>query len=238
MKNISLMILILTFSVADVDKLYAQTKGTNTNTLSKRQSGIVGVSALAAVGDQPGLAKQFNNGLDAGLSLNELKEVVLQLSAYCGFPRSLNAINTLQAVTEERKKKGITDQEGTAPLAIDKTANRYELGKANLEKLTGQPETGPKTGYAAFVPTVEVFLKEHLFADIFSRGVLSFQDRELVTVSALTSIGGVEGQLKSHLGISVKQGLTKLQLTEMIEIISQLVGREEADAGQAVLKQL
>lgn len=232
------MILILTFSFAEIDKAKAQGKVHVLNTLDKRQQSIVGISALTAIGDQPGLKKQFNEGLNAGLSLNELKEVLIQLSAYCGFPRSLNAINTLQTLTEDRKKNGIVDTAGAQPLLIDQSTCRYELGKSNLEKLTGQPENGPKTGYAAFVPTIEVFLKEHLFADVFSRGILSFQDRELITVSALTSMGGVEAQLQSHLKIAKKQGLTVSQLSEMIKIISQLVGKSQADAGRAVLKKI
>lgn len=55
---------------------------------------------------------------------------------------------------------------------------KYERGKKILEQLTGQPETGPKRGYAAFSPEIDVFLKEHLFADLFERNVLNYTDRE------------------------------------------------------------
>ncbi|KJS29540.1 MAG: hypothetical protein VR64_20520 [Desulfatitalea sp. BRH_c12] len=36
----------------------------------------------------------LNQGLDAGLTVNEIKEILVQLYAYAGFPRSLNAIGT------------------------------------------------------------------------------------------------------------------------------------------------
>ena len=42
--------------------------------------------------------------LDNGMTVNEVKEVLVQMYAYCGFPRSLNGINTLIAVLDETPK--------------------------------------------------------------------------------------------------------------------------------------
>jgi hypothetical protein len=36
------------------------------------------------------------------------------------------------------------------------------------------PQDGPPTGYSAFAPVIDTFLKEHLFADIFERDVLTY----------------------------------------------------------------
>ena len=80
--------------------------------LNAQQESIVSIAALTAVGDLANLKTQLNTGLDAGLTVNEIKEVLVQLYAYCGFPRSLNAINTFMSVVEERKAKGIKDVEG------------------------------------------------------------------------------------------------------------------------------
>ncbi|WP_211339628.1 carboxymuconolactone decarboxylase family protein [Hymenobacter perfusus] len=164
--------------------------------LTARQQSIVTISALTARGDLPRLHKALADGLAAGLTVNEEKEVLVHLYAYCGFPRSLNGLNTLLKVLEERKAKGITDVVGKTASPITSTAPKYERGKKNLETLTGKPETGPKTGYSAFSPEIEVFLKEHLFADLFERDVLTFSERELVTIAALVSLGGVEPMLQ------------------------------------------
>ena len=45
------------------------------------------------------------------------------------------------------------------------------------------------TSYAEFAPVMKRFLKEHLFADIFERDVLTYDERELATVSILAAIG-------------------------------------------------
>jgi alkylhydroperoxidase/carboxymuconolactone decarboxylase family protein YurZ len=184
------------------------------------------------------LPTALNSGLDAGLTVNETKEVLVHLYAYCGFPRSIWGLQTLMSVLDERKKKGITDKMGKEASPITSRESKYERGKRTLEQLTGQPETRPKRGYAAFSPEIEVFLKEHLFADIFERDVLSYVERELTTISVLTSIGGVEPMLQSHLGICLHLGLTESQLKQVFSLIDTNLGKAEAQAGRTVLTQV
>jgi 4-carboxymuconolactone decarboxylase len=218
--------------------LNAQNQMNQSATLSPAQQSIVAISALTAKGDLQKLQSALNTGLDAGLTVNEIKEVLVHLYAYCGFPRSIRGLQTLMTVLDERKKKGITDKIGKEATLITSREPKYERGKKNLEQLTGQPESGPKRGYAAFSPEIEVFLKEHLFADLFERDVLSYTDRELTTISVLTSIGGVEPMLQSHLGICLHVGLTEPQLKQALDLIETAIGRAEAEAGRAVLTQV
>jgi len=203
--------------------------------LTARQQALVGISAYTATGDLPHLRTALTQGLEAGLTVNEEKEVLVQLYAYCGFPRSLSGINTLMQLLDERKTQGKHDVVGREASPITSTAPKYERGKQNLEKLTGKPEVGPKTGANAFSPESDVFLKEHLFADIFERDVLTFQERELVTVAALVSLGGVEPMLQFHLGAGLHVGLTAAQLRQLIGLCEAAVGQPQAEAARAVL---
>ena len=84
-------------------------------TLDSKQQRIVIISAFTAKGDLLQLQKALNDGLDAGLTVNEIKEVLVQLYAYAGFPRSLNALNTFMTVLKERKGKSVNDPLGKAP---------------------------------------------------------------------------------------------------------------------------
>lgn len=208
---------------------------TTPSVLAARQQALAMISAYTTTGDLPHLHAALIQGLEAGLTVNEEKEVLVQLYAYCGFPRSLSGINTLMQVLEERKAKGIHDVEGKAASPITSTASKYERGKQNLEKLSGKPETGPKTGANAFSPETDVFLKEHLFADIFERDVLTFQERELVTIAALVSLGGVEPMLQFHLGAGLHVGLTEVQLRQLMGLCEAAVGHAQVEAARAVL---
>lgn len=226
MKNlITILIMISVFSKANAQ-------------LSTPQKNLVGIVALTASGDLPKLKTALNSGLDAGLTINQVKEAMVHLYAYCGFPRSLRGLQTLMEVIDERKAKGVKDELGATASPIKDNRSKYERGKEVLAKLTGVSQDGSKTGYAAFAPEIEMFLKEHLFADIFERDVLTYAERELVTIAVLSSIGGVEPMLKSHLSICLNIGLTPEQLSEFIAVVKISIGEEKAKAAQTVLDEV
>jgi len=206
--------------------------------LDSKQQAIVRISALTGKGDLSKLKTELNAGLDAGMTINQIKEAIMHVYAYAGFPRSLRGLQTFMVVLDERKAGGREDVMGAEASPITDDRSKYERGKAILEELSGVPETGPKTGYAAFAPAIEVFLKEHLFADIFERDVLSYQERELVTVSVLASIGGVEPMLRSHFNLCLHVGLTPGQLQQFVGVIKTTLGKKEAKAVQKVLDEV
>jgi 4-carboxymuconolactone decarboxylase len=221
--------------LATITNLKAQTTSTD---LSAKQQYIVRISALTGKGDLLNLKPEINAGLDAGLTINQIREAIVHLYAYAGFPRSIRGLQTLISVLDERKVKGIKDEKGKEASPINNQRSKYERGKAILEELTGVPETGSKTGYAAFAPEIEVFLKEHLFADIFERDVLTYAERELVTVSVLSSIGGVEPMLRSHLNICLNVGLSSDQLQQFVGLIKSSIGNKEAKSAQSILDEV
>lgn len=239
----SLTILLIILGVAGIANgqsktVNSQNKPAENQQLSPKQQNIAAISGLTAKGDLGNLKKALVVGLEAGLTVNEIKEVLVHLYAYCGFPRSLQGLNTFIAGLEERKKQGIKDVVGREATPVLSRESKYERGKKNLEKLTGRVEPAQKTGYAAFSPEIEVFLKEHLFADIFERDVLNFTDREIVTISALITLGGVEPQLEGHLNIGLNVGLSESQLNQVLSIIEINVGKKESDAGREVLNKV
>lgn len=206
--------------------------------LNAHQKNLVTIAALAANGDLANLKIALNTGLDTGLTINQVKEAMVHLYAYCGFPRSLRGLQTLMEVIAERKSKGINDEWGATASPITDNRSKYERGKEVLAKLTGVSQDGPKTGYAAFAPEIEVFLKEHLFADIFERDVLTYTERELVTIAVLSSIGGVEPMLKSHLSICLNIGLKPGQLRQFVGVVEVSIGEEKAKSAQTILDEV
>jgi alkylhydroperoxidase/carboxymuconolactone decarboxylase family protein YurZ len=202
--------------------------------LDARQQSIVTISALAAVGDLDNLPRALNGGLDSGLTVNEVKDVLVQMYAYCGFPRSLNGINALMTVLEDRRKKGINDVTGkTATPVAD--GDKYERGRKTLETLTGQPQSKPAKGFGEFSPTIDRFLKEHLFADIFDSDILTYRQRELATISALAAMPGVQPQLEAHLSMGMNTGLTESQLGRVFDLIEKNIGKGQAETARKSL---
>ncbi|MCU7550441.1 carboxymuconolactone decarboxylase family protein [Chitinophagaceae bacterium LB-8] len=237
MKSIKVFILltIMASQLYFAPDVMAQAGLNDNQALDARYQSIVTISSFTAKGELKGLKKALNDGLAAGLSINEIKEVIVHLYAYCGFPRSIRGLQSFMSVLDERKSKGITDKVGREATPIKDTGSKFERGKKVLEALTGQPQIEARAGYAAFSPEIEVFLKEHLFADIFERDILSYTDRELATVSALVNLGGVEPMMQSHMGIALHLGITESQLKHLLSLIEMNVGKKEAEAGRQVL---
>ncbi|MCR8560040.1 carboxymuconolactone decarboxylase family protein [Mucilaginibacter sp. BJC16-A38] len=207
--------------------------------LNPKEKHVVLIASFTATGNLPQLKNALSAGLDAGLTINQIREELLQLYAYCGFPRSLNGITTFMSLLEKRKSKGIHDPEGQAPIAVTgDNESKYEIGRKTLETLTGRPQNGPLTGANAFVPGIDAFLKGHLFADIFGRGVLTYQERELATITVLASLPGLEAQLQAHLGMGMNVGLTEGQLEQVFALLESGVGKQQADAARTVLIKL
>ena len=154
-----------------IGSIYAQNKG---NMLNLRERQIAAISGSAAKGDKAGLTTALTVGLDAGLSVNEIKEVLVQVYAYCGFPRSMGTLNTFMGILQERKAQGVNDVEGALPTSQE-ASRGVEYGTANQRKLFGRDAQG---AVLAFAPAIDQYLKAHLFGDIFGRDNLDWKTRK------------------------------------------------------------
>lgn len=213
MKKVRIILIVISITLGFGNNLNAQ----NMNVSDNKYQRIVAIAANTAVGNLEALKTVLNAGLDNGLTINEIKEILVQMYAYCGFPRSLQGINTFMAVMEERKEKEINDNTGKEASLITDNRDKYIRGKENLQQLTGIVER-TLSGANAFAPSIDIFLKEHLFADIFERDVLTFKEREVATIGALAAMEGVEPMLRSHINIGKNIGLTQDQLDEIVSL--------------------
>lgn len=204
-------------------------------TLTPHQRSIIPIAAFTATGDLDNLKIALNEGLDSKLTINEIKEVLIHSYAYAGFPRSLNGINTFIAVLDEREKKGIKDEIGREASPISTDINKNEYGEKVRTSLTG---VRPVPAYAKFAPPIDIFLKEHLFADLFARDNLDYLNRELATISILAGLGNVNAQLRSHMNITMNLGATPEQMNDFISVLNSKVSNEKAQNAQSVLKEI
>ena len=199
------------------------------NVLNEKQQHIVAISCLEAKGDVEGLAGAISGGLDAGLTVSQVKEALSQLYAYTGFPRSLNALATLQSVLDGRKRRGIDDPEGRDADPLPEGYDALRQGTEVQTKLSGRPFD------YTFAPATDYYLKAHLFGDIFARNNLTHAQRELVTVSALSALEGCGAQLKSHVSGARNMGLTDAEIRSIPAVLAACVGDVEAwRAGKAI----
>ena len=168
---------------------------------TEQAAAMTTIACNEAEGNLAALEPAIQGGLDAGLTVNQIKEALSQLYAYTGFPRSLNALGVLKKVTDAGNYELGED---SSPLPADYDA--LKEGTRVQTMLVG------KAFNYDFAPATNYYLKAHLFGDIFARDILTYADRELITVSALAGLEGVEPQLAAHIAGARNMGVTEEQL--------------------------
>ena len=205
------------------------------DSLSAKQQSIPLIAAAMAASDMPKLNAALNEGLDAGLTISEAREVLVQLYAYAGFPKSLNALGELVKVLEARQQRGVQDAPGREPSRAIPTGDELlAVGEANQTKISGGPV---KNAVTDFAPVINQYLQAHLFGAIFERDNLDWQSRELATVGALAAMPGVEAQLRSHMRASLRVGLTATQLRQLTQVLAERGDAQAAKRASEALTQ-
>lgn len=230
LKNIICTIVFL--SVLSSSQLFANK---DIKMLDLKQQNMITISAFTATGDMNRLEDALHRGLDAKLTINEIKEIFAHLYAYVGFPRSLNAQNLFMKIVDSRKKAGKNDIEGEIATPKPKNYDAIEYGKKVRAKLAGLAKDYTGTAYQVFSPVIDEYLLGHLFGDIFVRDVLNMKQRELVTISALASLTGTQGQLNFHFKASMNAGVTIGELEDFIKVIEHEVSNDQANLSKFTL---
>ena len=184
--------------------------------LNSRQIALVKIAAFTANGDLDKLAVAINDGFDAQISIAEMKDLMTQLYAYCGFPKSLNALGVLDKEIKKRREKGLKIIVGTENKIISQKIDSLKIGTETQTQLTGN-----KVDLSHLSADVDYYLKAHLFGDIFASNQFSWAEREIITVAALSAMSGVEPQKNAHINVAKKNGVSDNQIKEIEQIIQQ-----------------
>lgn len=201
--------------------------------MTDREKSIVIVSVFTAKGDMIELEKSVKLALEKGVTVDEIKESMIQLYAYCGFPRSLNALGILFNIVNESKKSGKILKIGRESTPVPKDRNSLIYGTKIQTEIVGAEVKG---GIYEFAPMIDIYLKSHLFGDIFGQDVLDYKTREFITIGALASMEGVNPQLKAHIQIGKNTGITDEELIELVEVLRENIGDERAENMRKLLK--
>ena len=236
-RNTKKLQLAVILSLMFIWRSTAQTYEVKTEVLSDSEKSIIQISSYTVQGELIKLKEALYVGLENKLTVNQIKEVLVHLYAYAGFPRSIRGLQTFLEVLNERQTNGILNEWGPEASPINTSSSKYDRGVAILEELVGRT-LGEKPEYQEFSPEMDRFLKEHLFADIFERDVLNYKQRELVTISVIASLGALEPMLKSHYGLSLNVGWQPIQLIEFTEFIRTTIGIDKYRSAHDVLKEV
>lgn len=166
-----------------------------TGSLDTRTRELVTITTLATMNTLPQLKAHVQGCLNVGCSPVEIREVIYQCTPFIGFPKTLNAIATMNEVFTSN---GITlPLEEQSTIADD--SERYARGLEIQSELYGT-EIAERYEWlpGEFAQAVPRFLTELCFGDYYTRKGLDRKTRELLTVICLASLGDTETQVRSH----------------------------------------
>lgn len=208
-------------------------------TLDLKTKEILIVAGLTAMGNaKPQLKLHLNGALNAGCSIAEVQEVLLQMSVYSGFPSAVNGMNALKEVLQKRKENGKKDPEGVnQKTKIPKGKTRLDVGISQLDKLKAVDLEKLQQAYKHVSPDFIQYVLEYGFADILARPGLDYKTREMATIAALTALG-VTDQLKLHIRGAINLGASKEDIAEIMILMSVFTGFPSAVNGTMALKEV
>ncbi len=205
--------------------------------LDNKSKEVAAVASLVAQRAIPEMKVHFNGALNSGCTVNEVKELVLHMSAYIGFPKTICAMNTLKEVLTERKTEGINDKQGKETITND-NRTRYDRGSEYLFQLDANQEQLLKETYDDFSPELVHFVIEYGYGDIYSRETLDKKYRQIATISALTTMGNAPSQLNFHICAGLNIGLTADEIKEVMLLMSVYAGFPASINGMNCLKEI
>lgn len=203
-----------------------------TGKLTMKQREMITCITLATMQTLPQLKAHAGAALNVGVTPEELREVMYLTAPFIGFPKMLNAV---AAVNEVLKERGI-------PLPLEKQGTvteetRHVTGKAIQYKLYPGGIASVMEGLPdGMGKDVERFLTDYFFGEIYSRGAIDLQTRELLGYCVLTTLEA-ESQLQSHYHGNINVGNAPETLTAAVIQCLPYIGFPAAIKALRIIKQ-
>lgn len=187
--------------------------------LSEKERMIAILAALVAAQTQGEYKVMLKAALNVGVTPVQVKEIVYQSVAYVGIAKSYDFLKITNQVFEA---EGIE-----LPLDRQSTTNpetRYEKGFKVQKSIFGERidrlhEQAPENQ-----KHIQNYLSANCFGDYYTRDVLNLKEREMITFSMLTALGGCESQIKGHVKGNQSVGNDKKTLLSVLTQLLPYIG--------------
>ncbi|MHC5737427.1 carboxymuconolactone decarboxylase family protein [Nostoc sp.] len=157
--------------------------------------------------------------LNVGVTPIEIKEILYQSIPYVGMAKAFDFVHATNEVLSSRGiQLPLEGQSTTSP------ETRYDKGLAIQKAVFGETidqmyERSPKDQLH-----IQRFLSANCFGDYYTRNGVEIRVRELITLSILIALGGVESQIKGHVQGNLNVGNSKDILLDLITQLLPWVG--------------
>ena len=171
---------------------------------------IATIAALTALGNaEPQLKFHMGAALNVGVTPEEIVDTIYVTTVYAGFPAGLNAIFAAGEVFRER---GVAIR----PARTEASADRRARGLKTLDATSKGAGRAVAESLANIAPDMADFIIDFSYGDIFSRGTLSDNHKELAGIAAMCAAGTMRPQLKVHVRAAMNVGCSREEIVEVL----------------------
>ena len=117
-------------------------------------------------------------------------------------------------------------------------SERYRRGSEKIREIHGELGENALDSIAEIAPDLSRYVIEFAFGDVYSRGLLSLKERQIVTVSALAALGNAQPQLKVHIHGALNLGWTREEIVEIMIQMAVYAGFPAALNGISAAKEV
>ncbi|KRF30044.1 carboxymuconolactone decarboxylase family protein [Phycicoccus sp. Soil802] len=206
----------------------------DTGGLDDRTRELITVTVLACLQSLPQLTSHTGAALNVGVEPVAIREAIYQLAPFIGFPRTLNAVTTINEVFQARGIPLPLPEQGTVA-----EVDRYSKGLAVQAPLYGNEIKDNLADLPGpFNTALPQFLTEFCFGDFYTRDGLALAQRELLVLCALATIGDTAAQLGPHGRACLQTGNTKADVVAALVHCFPYIGFPRAVAAIRAVKDL
>ncbi|KAM3112518.1 carboxymuconolactone decarboxylase family protein [Phormidesmis sp. 146-33] len=217
----------------------------NRRGLSLKSREFATLAMVTALGNQNNSVEAHVEGaLRAGATETEIKELLMQMTVYAGYPKTLTAIAAAQQKLVALKQQGIPPASPQPELESRRQAEsnetRYRRGLDALNQISKASGEAVVNSFEDIAPDLGRYIVEFAYGDVFSRPNLDLKTRELATVSALTGLNTTASglPLKVHINGALNVGANRQEIVETILHMLPYVGFVKVQQAMAVAEEV
>jgi 4-carboxymuconolactone decarboxylase len=217
----------------------------NRRGLSLKSRELATLAMVTALGNQSNSVEAHVEGaLRAGATETEIKELLMQMTVYVGYPKTLSAVTAAQSILTDLKQRGIPAASPQPDLESRRQAEsneaRYRRGLEALNQISKSSGEAVVNSFEDIAPDLGRYIVEFSYGDVFSRPNLDLKTRELATVSALTGLNTTASELplKVHVNGALNVGANRQEIVEAIMHMIPYVGFVKAQQAMALAEEV
>jgi 4-carboxymuconolactone decarboxylase len=188
--------------------------------LDRRDRLVYQLAATIAVGAQSEFRVLLGAALEIGVTPIQAKEVIYQAVAYVGVARAIDFVSIANGL--------LTARDVPLPLEGQSTTTpetRMEAGIAKQKEIVGSDNVDSMYANApADAYHFQEFLSGNCFGDYYTRTGFDVKHRELITFALITSLGGADSQVKSHVTANLNVGNRRRDLIDVLTVLVAYIG--------------